>query len=968
MVGVSTVRGAFRPEIQGLRAIAVLLVLVYHVWPSFLPGGFVGVDVFFVISGYLITSLLLREVERSGSISLPQFYVRRARRLLPAAIVTLFAVVAATALLLPITRWRDVALEVVASTLYFENWWLAFKAVDYLAIEADPSPLQHFWSLSVEEQFYFAWPALLIALAWFSRARRVPFRRAVGAIVSIVLAASLAYSVIAGLSGSSSAYFSTFSRIWQLAAGALVAVVGFLPGRAGVGLLLAGLAGMVLSAIVLDAGIPYPGHAALLPTLSAVLAIAAGGAHERTALTRWLGSNRAIQYLGDISYSLYLWHWPVITFYRAWRGEDPGLWDGAALLGLSVLLAAVSKRYIEDAFRHGPATAGRPWRPLAAAASASIACVAIALVLGRAGGLGVPARDVASGLDQDHPGAAALYLKPARTPREVDFLPKLVDVEFDVASAYRMGCIQDIDGDEVKTCVFGSTPARMRIAVVGDSHAVHWLPAFKWIAEHYDVQVVGITKTSCITAGLPTYHRKLKRPYVECERWTRNVVDYLNAQDFDKVVLVESPRHAVYGRQGEGYAASAEALAQGMKDVWSGFRDRSAVTLIRSTPWQPTIVRECFAKNAPGGDGCTAGRDAALYDDAIPRLARLAGYPMLDFTDLFCPGSACPAVIGNVFVYRDAHHITATYMQTLAPVLRERLGIDGAIARRPGEAAGQVPSLSKVRPAIAAAAADRGIAFDRQCVVSTTSRAVKKCEFGDRDGRITVAVVGDATGANLMPAIDPAAIALEWRVNTYFKDSCLFGGESVFHRRLKRAFSECSAWNRQVLHELLVSKPNIVLLAQSPNYTDARGRSYDQASAQLERGIGVYVRELQRTGIRVAVVKHLPKMPFDVPLCLESRADTKACGAPRQGALSNGALFRYAVSAKPALGLVDLSDSFCGELRCEAVIEDVLVYRDGMQPTATFAKTLSGALERQLQDLLVVGGVVSSSESRRSGD
>jgi peptidoglycan/LPS O-acetylase OafA/YrhL len=295
------VRRGIRPEIQALRAVAVVTVLVFHFWPEALPGGFVGVDVFFAISGFLITSHLVREVERTGSVSVLAFWARRVRRLLPASLVVLLATATAIVALVPLSAWDDWLAELLASALYVENWHLASSATDYFAQQDAPSPFQHFWSLSVEEQFYAVWPLLVLgaALLGAGLARR---RAALAGVLGLVFAASLAYSILFTGDGRDDAYFSTLTRAWEFAAGGLLALLPSAgvsaapapaPGAGRVRALLAraeravealaralvswaGIAAVFVAAAIISRETAYPGWAALLPVLGALAVIYAG--------------------------------------------------------------------------------------------------------------------------------------------------------------------------------------------------------------------------------------------------------------------------------------------------------------------------------------------------------------------------------------------------------------------------------------------------------------------------------------------------------------------------------------------------------------------------------------------------------------------------------------------------------------------------------------------------------------------
>ena len=302
---LSVTKGArtFRPEIQGVRAIAVIAVLIFHLWPSVLPGGYVGVDVFFVVSGFLITGLLLRQVERTGKIQVLDFYAKRIKRLLPAATLVLVAVGTCVSLL-PILRWADTANEIAASALYFENWWLAAKAVDYLAADAAPSPLQHFWSLSVEEQYYIAWPLIFLLLSPFGLLRRLGPRRAFGFAVIVVGLVSLIYSIYITPKNPGLAYFATTTRAWELALGGLLAVfTGWerIPERIRQVIGVLGLLMIIVAVATFGSETVFPGYAAALPTIGAAFLIVSGESKSVWSVFSILKS-KPFQYVGDLSY------------------------------------------------------------------------------------------------------------------------------------------------------------------------------------------------------------------------------------------------------------------------------------------------------------------------------------------------------------------------------------------------------------------------------------------------------------------------------------------------------------------------------------------------------------------------------------------------------------------------------------------------------------------------------------------
>jgi peptidoglycan/LPS O-acetylase OafA/YrhL len=341
-------KAGFRPDVEGLRAVAVVAVLLYHGGLSFVPGGYVGVDVFFVISGFLITRLLLKELEQSGTLSIMRFYSRRAKRLLPMTVVVLGTVVVVSWLLFSPVRMDEVSFDVMAAGLYVMNWRLAVQATDYFGAGLQASPVQHFWTLGVEEQFYLIWPALLLAVAWWCRRTRWSLRPALEVALTVVAISSLAHSVYSTEHEAGAAYFSTLTRGWELALGGMLALVPaswlHLPRLRAFALATAGLVAIVWSTIRFSDNTLFPGYAALLPTLGTAAIIAAGFA-STSAMPMRLLTLAPVRHVGRVSYSWYLWHWPPLVFAAALWGKLSAL-EGLAVLAASYVRAVLTHRWI----------------------------------------------------------------------------------------------------------------------------------------------------------------------------------------------------------------------------------------------------------------------------------------------------------------------------------------------------------------------------------------------------------------------------------------------------------------------------------------------------------------------------------------------------------------------------------------------------------------------------------------------
>jgi peptidoglycan/LPS O-acetylase OafA/YrhL len=665
----------FRPDIEGLRAVAIGLVLVYHAGVRWVPGGFVGVDVFFVISGFLITSLLVREVERTGRVALAQFYARRARRLLPAAALTLVGAAVVTWWLLPITQRRVLGLDIVSAALYVVNWRLADRSVDYLAEGVAPSPVQHFWSLAVEEQFYLVWPALIIVGLLVARRLRLPLRPTLAVMLALVVVPSLAWSVHQTTVSPASAFFVTTTRLWELGIGAAVAVGVPLLGRlarswaTALGVL--GAAGLVWSGVFLRSTDAWPGSLALIPVLSTAALVAAGISAADTGLSRVLGWAPLV-WIGGLSYSLYLWHWLFIVGGTAHFGEL-GAKRGLLLTAVSFVPAWLSHRFVENPVRFSIRFARSTSLSLSLGANLSLVGALAGLVLA------VPTTatitpPVTGAADRTF-GAGAILADPAEAKDlwrldSADFITPTADqATSDIPDAYDKGCQVAQDSAKPVRCTYGDPAGGVTVALVGDSKALQWITALDAIGKDRGWRVETYTKSSCAFTASEVINKS--KTYATCTSWNDAVT---------RLLLTEKPA-AVLTSQGAwnalpkaGTRATRTGMLNGLESRWSRLQGAGiAVIPIAGNAAPPDgDVYECVAEHPDQLSRCAF---KASYPTAnVQRAAaREVGAPVVDLSDVICPGGTCAAVIGNVLVYRQGSHLTRTYVSTLRPVLDDRL-------------------------------------------------------------------------------------------------------------------------------------------------------------------------------------------------------------------------------------------------------------------------------------------------------
>jgi peptidoglycan/LPS O-acetylase OafA/YrhL len=683
----------FRPDIQGLRAIAVSLVVIYHVRPSLLPGGFAGVDVFFVISGYLITGHLWRGYQKTGSVSLLDFWGRRARRLVPAAALVLLVTWLVARLVAPVTELADIAAQIRASALYYQNWQLASDAVNYLQAEGPATPVQHFWSLSVEEQFYLVWPLLfgVAALVGFAvaggaggrrrarqAARSAGGRRAglltVAALTTALVACSLAYSIYDTRTNPAAAYFVTTTRMWELGIGGLLAM---LPdryskriGRHG-WLGWAGLAAVLAAAFTLSGTSPFPGWVALLPVLGAAAMIAGGGADGRLGPAP-LTSTRPMVFLGGVSYSLYLWHWPIINLYTDWRGKAPGLLAGPVIVVVSVLLAWLTKIFVEDKVRLSPWLTGHGWRSVSVALAAAVPVVLVWVYL--ANPVTWDGRLPAS----DYPGAAALASTTAASVPAEPILPPIVDAHADLPKYWLDNCLDASQAATEKVCTFGDTKNPvLTVAMVGDSIDGNWFPALEEIALQRHWKLVTDLHGTCEWTATMLVDFTTGRPYTACYQWGQAALHDLLTKIKPNVVITSGlPEDGTVAHPTPGPAAFP-AIGAGMAQYWTDLENHGiSVVAIKETPFLNFPVPDCIAKYGRNSPQCMRPTAQAIAPDPPTiRASRDTGgkVKVIDMNNFICGPTECQPVVGNVLVYLDGRHLTATYARSLTKYLEPRL-------------------------------------------------------------------------------------------------------------------------------------------------------------------------------------------------------------------------------------------------------------------------------------------------------
>jgi peptidoglycan/LPS O-acetylase OafA/YrhL len=688
--GTTAGSAGLRLDIQGLRAVAVLLVVVSHAGVSRLAGGYIGVDVFFVISGFLITSLMLREWSRDGRISLGRFYARRALRLLPASTLVVLVTLAGSWLFLGPLRFAEYAKDAVASAWYVVNFRLAESGTDYFNADIPPSPFQHFWSLAVEEQFYLIWPIVLIAALKLFR------RRALLTIPLLALAAaSFALNLQLTEDSPSWAYFGSQARVWELAVGALLALVAHrlddIPRPVAAVMSWAGLAAIGYAAVVFDESTRFPGHNALIPVLGAAAVLAGGAAAGRYGAGAVLSLRPAV-WVGGLSYAWYLWHWPLILLVPAAAGfgqHDGPLRLAAALSGL--VLAWLTLHLVENPMRFHRALKARIGRGLSLGLGLSALAAAAAVVAAQfppalSSGASQQSTREAVGRASDPSDALTELLEQRVDKLPSNLSPSMRQVAYGRTAVYTDDCaLTTADTVQTKPCLYGDTTADRSVVLFGDSHVAQWFPALEAIALKHHWRLYSYTKNACKVSQITIDLNG--SPYSTCDDWRAVTLDKIRELEPDLVITSNSNSAKLSGG-GDMAAAWGKGQAETYRMLQQG---RTQVLTLLDTPWPKSNAVDCAVANPTDLSACAHDRSAAdpqpKVTEAIKAAAAAEDVTTIDPYDWICaPSGTCPIVVGNTMVYRDYGHLADSYVEAITPVVEEELlrlfGAD--LSRRPG--------------------------------------------------------------------------------------------------------------------------------------------------------------------------------------------------------------------------------------------------------------------------------------------
>jgi peptidoglycan/LPS O-acetylase OafA/YrhL len=664
----STSLSARRTDIDGLRALAILLVVVYHVWLGRVSG---GVDVFLMVSAFFLTGSFVGRMQEARPLQLGSFWLRRFRRLLPAAAITIVGILGVALVAYPQTEWPRIWREAWSSLFYVENWALAFAEVDYYARASQiPSPFQHFWSLSVQGQVFVLWPVIIGAVWFVLRRRRHLIVPALFATFGAVFLVSLGFSILETARSQDFAYFDTRTRLWEFAAGSLVALaLPYLrvPARGAAVLGWTGVLGIVFCGLVIDVQGGFPGYLALWPVVCAGLVIVAGRERPPGGPAAFLAS-RPLRYVSRDAYALYLVHWPVLVTWMVLSDRsDPGVLAGLGIVGVSFVLARLLSGLVERPIRE--ATALDRSRRLGVGVLA-IAVLVVAVPLG-AWQLTIAQRTnaVVAGESRGYPGAAQIDSPIDLSGVELPLIPDptALDAEWVYLGQECSGDLVPVEAPLDGTCTQtarAAEPDTRRVLVMGDSHAQQLMAPLRASAEGESWELIALLRGGC---SLAIGALSPSTSDAACDEWRAAALDYALRLQPDAVYLVVT----------RASPTSPEVLVEGIEDIASVLLDNGIqIIAVRDNPRFDFDMYACVVDSNASCAVAEVGFDEGV---ALHTFAEREGITAVDFRPWMCPDSICSGAIGNIAVYIDDNHLSDAYGRTLAPMLQSMMAAGGVL-------------------------------------------------------------------------------------------------------------------------------------------------------------------------------------------------------------------------------------------------------------------------------------------------
>nr|WP_082906572.1 MULTISPECIES: acyltransferase family protein [unclassified Halomonas] len=659
---VYTSDNKYREDIQGVRAIGAMLVLVFHIWFQKVSG---GVDVFFVVSGFLMTGMLIRQYAKERNIKTFHFWGGIIKRVAPSAYVVLLITFILSYFFVPPVYWVATIHEFIFSAGHLENILLIRREVDYLQAGDPASPFQQYWALSIQVQFYAFFPFLIGPLLYISNRIKSLIPLMLG--VSAVVVFSFLYSLISTHYNPNTAYFNPIGRLWEFLIGALVAI--FIP-YIKLSKQMASMLSFLGVLLLFSVGIffprewNFPGYASLFPVIAAVFLIISGKDAKHKTFVKSILTNRYLVMMGAMSFTIYLWHWPILVFFQHYyETTNLGIIKGMMIVILGILSAFITTWLVEKPFRKMPKS--RVW----------ISYIAGFLFFFPSVTIGIGAKYYIENRDDVN----VVFKTSSFDGSKISIQNNASDLNYryvtsisnDLGEAMDSdnGCATTISESEISACEFGDASSGNVVALVGGSHIGQWEPFFSKLAEEYGYKVVSIIKHSC------SLGYEIVEDNDTCKLWNDNIIDYL-IELSPNIVITNSTRSNRPRDNRLVVGDPVEFVPDGHVEKWKEITALGIPVLgIRDNPWFESDPSYCVWKNRDEASLCARPIEEVLLKDnpADEYAAIIPLFTSIDFTPLICVDGLCPAYFDERLMWSDTHHLTRNYLEYITPSLKESL-------------------------------------------------------------------------------------------------------------------------------------------------------------------------------------------------------------------------------------------------------------------------------------------------------
>jgi peptidoglycan/LPS O-acetylase OafA/YrhL len=953
----------FRPDIEILRAFAVISVVIAHSKIT-LASGFIGVDVFFVISGFLITKHLFDEIQNTGTISLSSFYSRRILRIFPASMLVLVLTLIGSIFFLSPLQIINYCWDAFYSGISAVNYRFAITGTDYFQATSTQSPFQHFWSLAVEEQFYLVWPFILILISKLVIRKKSQkdlnlinnesdpsdilhiqknhfknfdlFGLVVTCFLIVVICSSLYLSYSITMQSQPWAYFSIHTRAWQMAIGSILAFnlqfLSRINTRTASILSWVGFGGLIASLALISEATVYPGLWAILPTVSTAIIIASGTNFNKNSF-EWVFDNKVIRFIGKISYSLYLIHWPVFVFVFYNKGDSINIRDQIAAIQISIMLSVASLYLVENPIRFNQYLKKNYLE------TAKIGIFLIMFVTTLSLGIQFLQNQIINGnvisVNANTISENQLNQK-IKSALDIKELPQDLQKPVDkVAIETGSGCIAI---EVIKTpqngpkCRLGDKNSKKTIVILGDSHANQWVDALDLVAQQNNYLLLPFTKAGCSMTDIKHFNPILKRDYTECYLFRKAVLEEIQNINPDITITSELTYQESNNENYTKFLQKLTSISQ-------------KVIRLEDTPKPTKNIPECVTKNFSDIQKCSFvtqnGNNKSPQNQSYDQIANTLSIKTIDTKNWFCINGICPPIINNHVVYNDDSHVSDSYTLLLSQILNKKLFGGTNLSNQNVTDATKINTIpDKLNTPLEKAVGDSLFDLCKDNYQAKAPEPKNICTFGNPNSPRTIVLIGDSHAQHWIKALEIIAKDLDYRLITYTKSSCSLANDDLYDFFNKKDYTECTEWRKAVLDQVEKISPNVIISSESSH-----------PNSSIEKYIELMIR-LKTISKKVIRINDTPRSEFSIPECLvKNKESIQNCSYKVQNAIYNPEAIDQEIAESEKLGISTINplEWFCAESICPPIIDNNIVFTDSRHISNTYSGYLAEELKQKIK-------------------